>query len=89
MARTYRYKFQGDPKSVVARMRSEVASFPVSFSGNEKSGSVEGLGLKAGYEIAGQVITVTIHSIPFLVSWGKVEKELEKQAPQWGMTRID
>lgn len=89
MGRTYRYRFEGDPKSVVARMKSEVTSFPVSFAGNEKSGSVEGWGLKAGYGISGQVLTVTIHSIPFLVSWGTVEKELENRAPEWGMTRID
>ncbi|NWG75002.1 MAG: hypothetical protein HXY24_10410 [Rubrivivax sp.] len=89
MGRTYRYKFKGDPKSVVARMKCEAASFPVSFAGDEKSGAVEGWGLKAGYGISEQILTVIIHRIPLLVSWGMVEKELEKRAPEWGMTRID
>ena len=89
MSRAYRFRFKGDAKSLVARIRKEVAGYPVKFSGDEKSGGIEGMGAKAGYEISGQEITVTIHSIPFIVSWGKMEKELEKQAPQWGLTRIE
>lgn len=89
MARTYRYRLHGDPKSMIVRMRSEVASFPaVRFTGDEKSGSVEGMGLKASYSVAGDVIDLTIHRIPIIVSWGKVEEELERRAPSWGATRI-
>jgi len=88
VAKTYRYRFRGAAGTLVDRLKHEAQSYKVDATGDEKSGKVEGLGIKARYTIAADVVTITVDKIPFIISWGTVEKELDNMAPNWGATRL-
>ena len=88
MARSYSFRFNGSATDLTSRIKREAEANHVKCAGDEKSGVVEGMGAKASYEISGDVIDVTVHRIPFIVSWGTVESELTKFAPGGGAERI-
>jgi len=60
----------------------------VDFSGDDKAGEVEGMGARGSYAIEGDEVTVTIHRIPFIISWGTVEEQLDSTARAWGASRM-
>lgn len=88
MARSYRYRFGGAAAALVTNVRRLAEANGVGFEGDEKAGEIEGKGIKATYDVSGDVATVTVHRIPFIISWGMVESELDRAAQGWGATRL-
>lgn len=88
MARSYRYRFSGSAATLVLNMKRMADANHVDFSGDDKAGEVEGMGAKGSYSIEGDEVTVTIHRIPFIISWGTVEEQLDGTARTWGATRM-
>ena len=88
MARSYRYRFGGSAATLVLNMKRMADANHVDFSGDDKAGQVEGMGAKGSHEISGDEVTVTIHRIPFIISWGTVEEQLDSTARTWGATRM-
>ncbi len=88
MARSYRYRFGGSAATLVLNMKRMADANRVDFSGDDKAGEVEGMGAKGSYSISGDEVTVTIHRIPFIISWGTVEEQLDSTARSWGAVRM-
>lgn len=88
MARSYRYRFGGAAATLVTNVRRMAEANGVGFEGDDKTGLIEGRGVKASYDVSGDMATVTVHRIPFIISWGLVESELDKAAQSWGATRL-
>ena len=88
MARSYRYRFGGSAATLVLNMKRMADANHVDFSGDDKAGEVAGMGAKGSYAIEGDEVTVTIHRIPFIISWGTVEEQLDSTARTWGATRM-
>jgi hypothetical protein len=88
MARSYRYRFGGAASTLVTNVRRMAEANGVGFEGSDSAGEIEGKGVKASYSVAGDIATVTVHRIPFIISWGMVESELDSAARSWGATRV-
>lgn len=88
MARSYRYRFGGVAASLVTSVRRLAEANGVGFEGDDRTGEIEGKGIKASYSVTGDIATITVHRIPFIISWGMVESELDKAAGSWGATRL-
>ncbi len=88
MARSYRYRFGGAAATLVTNVRRLAEANGVGFEGDDKAGEIEGMGVKASYDVSGDIATVTVHRIPFIISWGRVESELDSAAQSWGATRL-
>jgi len=88
MARSYRYRFSGSAAALVLNMKRMADANHVDFSGDDKAGEVEGMGARGSYAIEGDEVTVTIHRIPFIISWGTVEEQLDSTARAWGASRM-
>jgi hypothetical protein len=88
LARSYRYRFGGAAATLVTRVRQLAEANGVGFEGDDEAGRIEGRGVKATYDVSGDVATVTVHRIPFIISWGMVESQLDSAARSWGATRL-
>lgn len=88
MARSFRYRFNGSAATLVLNMKRMADANHVDFAGDDKAGEVEGMGAKGSYAIEGDEVTVTIHRIPFIISWGTVEEQLDGTARAWGAMRM-
>lgn len=88
MARTYRFRFTGSAQHLIERFENEARKNHLKFRGDTSSGCIDGMGLKATYEVEGDTLSVLVHRIPIILSWGKLESEIGKRAPDWGMTEL-
>lgn len=88
MARSYRFTFTGSSQTLIKRFEEEARKNHLKFRGDTSSGCIEGMGLKATYEIQGETLSVLVHRIPIILSWGKLESEIGNRAPDWGMSEL-
>lgn len=89
MARKYCFEITGGKEDFFVRVTKEAEEHGVHLKGSLKAGEVNKYGAKATWELSGQVLVVTIHRIPILISWGLVEGKIDEYAPNYGARRID
>ena len=76
MARTFKVKFNGDAGSLVEKARKSAQDGGAEFSGDEKSGTFSGKGVKGRYQVEGDCVSITIEKKPFPAPWMLVEKKI-------------
>jgi hypothetical protein len=69
--------FQGDPAALVERARALAAQNNIQFSGDPNSGNFSGDGVVGTYQIANQVVTITITQRPWYISVLMLQGELQ------------
>jgi hypothetical protein len=81
-------RFSGSPTELVASIARDCSKYGVKHTGDQLAGRVHGFGLKASYEIRGDILTVSIDALPFLCSWKKVQRIIAEKAPEYGACMI-
>ena len=69
-------KFDGDANKLVEKARKSAQDGGAEFSGDEKSGTFAGKGVKGRYVVEGDTVSVTIEKKPFPAPWMLVEKKI-------------
>lgn len=84
MAREFLFRFSGSAIELVDKLRFDCVSNGASLKGDQTRGEVKGMGFKASYHIEGTEVSVTVSSIPFFLSWGRLEREITKRVAEYG-----
>jgi hypothetical protein len=85
MARIFDFTAVRPMDKVIVSISEECVRSGLRFSGNENCGSMEGMGVKVSYSTDGDRVMITVHKIPFFVSWGMVDDTIGKNASKYGL----
>ena len=77
MARTYRFRLQGNPQEKLVTLKRKAAERGVRFVGDVDRGTFSGMGLSGSYRREDQDIAVTIQAVPFLFTYDSVAAMIE------------
>lgn len=83
MSKTFVYKMKRDPEELLPIVKKKAKENGVDFKGDEKNGRVSGKGVKGSYSVSDNQLRITVDKKPFIVSWGFIEKKLNKAADEW------
>lgn len=78
LSETYRIPIRGDVRAKLAEARRRAAASGVLIEGDERSGSVTGMGISGTYVVSEGVVTVTILQRPFFVTPARIERSLRE-----------
>ena len=76
MGQTFTYALVGNLNAKLNQIKAAAAARGVQFSGDLHSGQFSGMGISGSYGISHSMITVTVESKPFLVSWAYIDAQL-------------
>lgn len=85
MVKLFRFRAVTPVNELLDRIYGECASAGLRMNRRKISGSIEGMGVRAAYEISTESLDLVVNRIPFLVSWGMVENEISKRSTEYGM----
>ena len=88
MARPFTYTIKTKPVDLLRIVNEKLRDQKdIEFSGDEKSGHIEGKGFKGTYEIVesslGSNISLTITKKPLIAPWALVKAKIDAEAKNW------
>jgi hypothetical protein len=89
LSKVFLFKVVGSSEEMMKKITRDCSGSGITFTGDNKAGNIDGMGLRASYVLAGDILNLSIRSIPFFLSWGRIEKEVAIRAGNYGLERID